>query len=177
MKRLTTDTPQGNLESALNLFYAKDGEAWIRGGGPAPEYEDVTLFTYIRRALNAFFPGHQFDDVDNDTLSEIMFDWLQYGPESIPGLIAVIYESAWAFAEIRARLKAYEDTGLEPAAVAAQKWIPVTDRLPKMETKTYHDGVESNSYKISDRVLGYCGHCRGCETVHCEEDQPGETFF
>lgn len=27
MKRLTTDAPKNNLESALNLFYAKDGEA------------------------------------------------------------------------------------------------------------------------------------------------------
>lgn len=115
MKRLTTDTPQNNLESALNLFYAKDGEAWVRGGGPEPDYDDVTLFVYIRRAINALFiPGDQLDAVDNDTLSEIMFDWLQDGPESIPGVLAALYESAWAFAEIRARLKAYEDTGLAP---------------------------------------------------------------
>lgn len=36
MKRLTTDAPKTNLESALNLFYAKDGEAWVLRGGSVP---------------------------------------------------------------------------------------------------------------------------------------------
>lgn len=31
--RLTTNTPQGNLEQSLNLFYAKDGKTWVRGDG------------------------------------------------------------------------------------------------------------------------------------------------
>ena len=34
--RLTTDTPQGNLEQSLNLFYAKDGETWVRGAARMP---------------------------------------------------------------------------------------------------------------------------------------------
>ena len=41
--RLTTDTPKNNLEMALNLFYVKDKEVWVRGavhGG---------LFVQIRR--------------------------------------------------------------------------------------------------------------------------------
>lgn len=150
MKRLTTDTPKNNLESALNLFYAKDGETWVRGGGPEPDYEDVTLFTYIRRGLNAFFPGRQFDDVDDDTLSEIMFDWLQDGPESIPGVFAALYGSAWAFAELRARLKAYEDTGLAPSDVAAQKWIPVSEELPD-------DDIPSKPY-----LCYWNGHTQVC---------------
>ena len=37
MKRLTTEKPQGNVENALNLFYIKDKETWIRGGGTAQE--------------------------------------------------------------------------------------------------------------------------------------------
>ena len=36
--RLTTDNPQNNVETALNLFYIKDGETYVRGGGPAPDY-------------------------------------------------------------------------------------------------------------------------------------------
>lgn len=43
MKRLTTDAPKNNLESALNLFYAKDGEAWVLGGGPEPNYVPDTI--------------------------------------------------------------------------------------------------------------------------------------
>ena len=33
MKRLTTDTPKDNFEMALNLFYVKDKEVWVRGYG------------------------------------------------------------------------------------------------------------------------------------------------
>ena len=29
--RLTTDTPESNLEMALNLFYVKDKQTWVRG--------------------------------------------------------------------------------------------------------------------------------------------------
>lgn len=31
--RLTTDTPESNLEMALNLFYVKDKQTWVRGYG------------------------------------------------------------------------------------------------------------------------------------------------
>lgn len=30
MHRLTTDTPKNNFEMALNLFYVKDKEVWVR---------------------------------------------------------------------------------------------------------------------------------------------------
>lgn len=157
MKRLTTDTPQNNLENALNLFYAKNGEAWVRGGGPEPDYEDVTLFVYIRRAIKALLmPVTGMDDVDNDTLSEIMFDWLQDGPESIPGVIAALFESAWAFAEIRARLKAYEDTGLAPDDVAAQRWIPVSERKPEKNGRYLCRYVFNDYYDMPfEQVISY----------------------
>lgn len=35
MNRLTTDKPRDNTETALNLFYIKGHETWVRGGGPA----------------------------------------------------------------------------------------------------------------------------------------------
>ena len=31
--RLTTDNPQNNVETALNLFYIKDGETYVRVAG------------------------------------------------------------------------------------------------------------------------------------------------
>ena len=37
MKRLTNDNPQNNTETALNLFFVKDGQAWVRRGGPEPD--------------------------------------------------------------------------------------------------------------------------------------------
>ena len=132
MERLTTDTPKNNLQTALNLFYAKGGEAWVRGGGPEYEYQDVPLFTYIRSVIqHQALSQHLWEDMDNETLAEVLIEWLFNGHETTEGIIATLYTAAWAFAELRARLKAYEDTGLTPEQVVAQKWIPVTERLPE----------------------------------------------
>lgn len=56
MKRLTTETPKDNLEMALNLFYIKDHETWVRGYGPAPEYADVSLFDLTRDIVKTHIP-------------------------------------------------------------------------------------------------------------------------
>lgn len=118
MKRLTTDNPQGNLQTALNLFYVKNGEAWVRGGGPEFDYDDVPLFSYIRSAIKhlAIAPV-MFDELDNEKLAEVLTEWLFDGHETIEGLLATLYTTAWAFAEIRERLKAYENTGLTPEQI------------------------------------------------------------
>lgn len=44
--RLTTDTPKNNLEMALNLFYVKDKEVWVRGYGK--NGADISLFDLSR---------------------------------------------------------------------------------------------------------------------------------
>lgn len=109
MKRLTTDTPQTNSETALNLFYAKDGQAWARGGGGAfAENKDRTLYDYARMLIKQHKAMIEICD-DNMELGEELTDCLWYGPGCIEGLIATLYTTAWAFAEIRARLKQYED--------------------------------------------------------------------
>lgn len=40
MKRLTTDDEK-SMFYCFNLFYAKDNEIWVRGGGPEPEWASV----------------------------------------------------------------------------------------------------------------------------------------
>ena len=45
--RLTTDTPKNNLEMALNLFYVKDKDVWVRGYGK--NGADISLFDLIER--------------------------------------------------------------------------------------------------------------------------------
>lgn len=49
MKRLTTDDSNSIL-LGINLFFVKDREVWIRGGGPEPDYPDCTLTDWINRA-------------------------------------------------------------------------------------------------------------------------------
>ena len=79
MMRLTTDAPKNNLESALNLFYAKDGEAWVLRGGSEPAYADGTLFDYIRAAiLNVLGPKTPILNL-SDEERKIVVDLKKYG--------------------------------------------------------------------------------------------------
>jgi len=116
MKRLTTDNPKDNIENALNLFYAKDGWTWVRGGGPAPDYADMSLCDFVRMLVKANIPDAELPE-DNDDLSDLMCDWLIDEPDSTEGIISLLYTAGWAFAELRHRLAAYEDTGLEPEEI------------------------------------------------------------
>ena len=56
MVRLTTDNPTDNIEASLNLFYVRDGDAFIRGGGDAPDYADISVTDFIRKAARALCP-------------------------------------------------------------------------------------------------------------------------
>ena len=116
MKRLTTDTPKDNLEAALNLFYIKDYETWVRGYGPAPEYADVSLFDLTRDIVKTHIPDAELP-ADNDNLSNMMPEWLMDGIDSAEGVVALLYTAAWAYAELRHKLMRYEDTGLEPEEI------------------------------------------------------------
>ena len=117
MKRLTTDTPKDNLEAALNLFYIKDHETWVRGGGPGPEYADVNLFSFIRDVAKTHIPDVELPE-DDDDLSNMMPEWLMDGIDSAEGIVALLYTAAWAYAELRHKLMRYEDTGLTPEEIA-----------------------------------------------------------
>lgn len=116
MKRLTTDNPKDNVENALNLFYIKDRETWVRGGGPWPEYADVSLFDFTRQTVKTHIPDADLPE-DDDNLSMMMSEWLYDGTDTAEGLIALLYTAAWSYAELRHRLAEYEDTGLEPKEI------------------------------------------------------------
>ena len=106
MKRLTTDDTQSILYG-LNLIFAKDGEVWIRGGGPEPDYPDCTLVDYIARVAET----HHLDIVSRDaeSLGDEMYDCLQYGTEELEGVVALLHTAAVQAAEMRGRLSAIED--------------------------------------------------------------------
>ena len=106
MKRLTTDDAQSILYG-LNLIFVKDGEVWIRGGGPAPDYPDCTLVEYIVRVAETY----NLDIVSRDaeSLGDEMYDCLQYGVEELEGVVAFLHAAAVQAAEMRGRLSDIED--------------------------------------------------------------------
>lgn len=106
MKKLTTDNPDSILYG-LNLFFAKDGEVWIRGGGPEPDYPDCTLTDWINRA--AAVQGIELGADDAESCGDVMYDWLQYGVDATEGILALLHAAAVQAAEMRGRLAAIED--------------------------------------------------------------------
>lgn len=108
--RLTTDTPQGNLEQALNLFYAKDGETWVRGYGE--NGTDIALLDLIRKIVRRHTKYAAFPETMSDSdISFTMAEWLVDGTDSIEGVLALLYQAAWVCAELRERLKRFENNG------------------------------------------------------------------
>lgn len=102
MKRLTTDTPDGNFETVLNFVYGENGWAHIRHDG---ENADVSLTEWARKqCLNCGcdeFPSGTPMEIDLE-ISGCMMDY--------PGcLVALAYCFASQAVHLRSRLKMYED--------------------------------------------------------------------
>ena len=114
MKRLTSDKPvaeMGMFELAHNSCYIKDGKARYR------DYsldEDARVLT--RMLLKDHADGDDAFTCDED-FDDWMIDYLEYGMDSIEGLIALFYRNLWAMADLREALKDYEDTGLSPEQI------------------------------------------------------------
>lgn len=116
MKRLTTNCPDNNLDAALNLFYIKDFETWVRGGGDGPDYPDIRFYDFIRKAAKILLPDLDFP-MDDDGVDYAMGELLLDGPDEPTGLLALLYTAAWSYAELRGRLMQYEDTELTPEEI------------------------------------------------------------
>ncbi|MBQ9647042.1 MAG: hypothetical protein IJV43_01605 [Oscillospiraceae bacterium] len=118
MKRLTYKDPKDNFFSTLNLFYCKDGTTWVRGGGPAPDYPDVKLDDWIRGIVKNFKADIDVDEMDDENLNMAMAELIFDGSDTMEGFIALVYNAAWAFSALNAKLMEYEDTGLTPEEIA-----------------------------------------------------------
>lgn len=102
MKRLTTDSPDGNFETMMNFVYGKDGWAYIRHDG---EHSDVRLTGWAKR--QCMLRG--CDEVLAETPEEIdqrLCDCMMDGP-ICP--IAMAYCFASQAVHLRSRLKMHED--------------------------------------------------------------------
>ena len=129
MKRLTVDKTareMSGVELAHNCMYARDRWARYRDFD-----KDMDLFDFIREFANA---EKTELPADNEVVAEMLLDGLQYSIGNPFGRVALVYNLMWAMADLRERLKAYEDTGLTPEEIMDGRmltgWIPVEERLP-----------------------------------------------
>ncbi len=95
VKRLTTDTPKGCLEGMLNFAIAKDNKVFLADENG--EY-NVDLCEYVSKLAKA--KGYDFSP--EDIMKEGLFEYYQED-------FAVLYCLAVQAAELRERLKFYED--------------------------------------------------------------------
>lgn len=102
-KRLTTDNPQGNVGNMLNMTKVIDNEVYLRdlnGEG------DISLVNYCKGKCKEIYK------VDIDATVEEFGEFMD-GDD----LISLFYWVTVGHAELRERLKQYEDSGLSPEQV------------------------------------------------------------
>lgn len=106
MSRLTTNKPTYEmtmLELAHNSCYCKDGVARYR------DFENDMDTRDLARELAWSLTDIELSR-DNECFDEEMIENLQYDIMKEPiGLIALFYRNLWAMADLRERLKEYED--------------------------------------------------------------------
>ena len=103
MKRLTTDTPDGNFETMLNLVFGKDGWAHIRhddeeGTVPLTQWAKAQCILHGCGEFSAETPGE---------IDEEISDCLTMDFPDCP--IALAYGFGVQACHLRGRLKMYED--------------------------------------------------------------------
>lgn len=150
MERLTVNKNVSEMrmyELAHNCCYAKDGRARYR------DYDlDIDARELTRKLLKDYA---DVDDAfaDDEDFDEQMIDHMQYGMDSIEGLIALFYRNLWAMADLREWLKEYED--LEEQGLLL--------KLPCKVGDTVYVKMQSGKYAEADvrdfTHFWTCGFC------------------
>lgn len=104
MNRMTTDNPQSNFATVLNMVYGKDGWQYIRHG--ETDMKTTDFCTMLCRERGCTPPDLLSSDEEKDErLCDCAFDGCP---------IATVYAALSGFGHVRARLKMYEDAGMMP---------------------------------------------------------------
>lgn len=84
--------------------------------GLTEDSHEITLYALMRHCAKVLNCQIAYDETD-DSIGEFLTDQLLDGLDSPEGILAHFFTTAWAFSELRAKLKQYEDTGLMPEEV------------------------------------------------------------
>jgi hypothetical protein len=104
MKRITTDNPTGNFDTLMNYCFGKDQQATLQYAGGKT---DIPLHAYIAPFCKQ---KHCIEDenISMEDLSEVILDPMGDCSDCPYG---ILYYLGCQAAEVRGRLKRYEDTG------------------------------------------------------------------
>lgn len=112
MNRLTTDNPQNNIETMMNMVYGKDGWQYIRHGEEGMPTVDFCLMLCKERNCKM----SDYDGMSNEAKDEMLCGCAF---ENCP--VATIYAALCGFGHVRGRLKMYEDAGMMPPEEGAAR--------------------------------------------------------
>lgn len=132
--RLTTDNPVGNIERMLNFAYCDNGRVKLLC---ADGKENIDLCEYV--AYRATSMGCCL--TDDDVMAGACL-------EGCDCILSTLYTIAVQAAELRERLKQYEDTGLMPEEVESIVGATLTtnERRQKLGFPAVNDDIANFSH-------------------------------
>lgn len=158
MERLTTNksvSDMGMFELAHNCCYiAEDGTYRYR------DYEmDMDQRELVRELMKQLA---QEDMPSNPILfDETMMDYLALNPcQDVSGLIALLYHNMWAMADLREKLKRYEDA--EEQGLLLRLPCKVGDTAWYVSRSGIHE-VEIDSFAVNINLFVNVSYYIGCE--------------
>lgn len=110
MNRLTTDNPQNNFETMMNMVYGKDGWGYIRHGEEGMKITDFCFSLCKGRWCADIVEDYKnsSEEEKDELLCECAFNNCD---------VATIYAALCGYIHTRDRLKRYEDAGMIPPEV------------------------------------------------------------
>lgn len=116
MERLTTDkdvSEMGMFELAHNSCYIEDGVAKYRDFEIDMNVRDLARKLMVQyghwKSCEEYGLDSDNELLDDDIFDDTMIENLMYETSENIGLIALFYRNLWAMADLRERLKVYED--------------------------------------------------------------------
>ena len=146
MERLTTNKSVADMsmiELAHNSCYADDERN--------ARYRDYNLDVdsrWLVRNLAKDICGEDFKDLSDEEVDEYMASMLSVGIDSTIGLLALFYRNLWAMADLREKLKYYED---------AEERLPISEDAPVYSIEYCCGKNKSNRSGMC--VRGFCENC------------------
>lgn len=151
MERLTTNkraVDMSMIELAHNSCYADDDRN--------ARYRDYNLDVdsrWLIRNLVKDICGEDFKDLSDEEVDEYMASMLSVGIDSTIGLLALFYRNLWAMADLREKLKYYEDAEEQGLLLR----LPISEDAPVYSIEYCCGKNKSNRSGMC--VRGFCENC------------------
>ena len=150
MERLTTNKSVADMsmiELAHNSCY-EDDERNAR-------YRDYNMDVdsrWLVRNLSKDICGEDFEDLSDEEVDEYMASMLSAGIDSTIGLLVLFYRNLWAMADLREKLKYYEDAEEQGRYIKLPEKFEETEYRECVHTRTecHHENCKCSECPLTE---------------------------